>query len=250
MKRKTFVGLTAGVAAAGASGAAEIESQHVQLDRPGGSIDAYAAAPRSPRAVAGGVVVTMHIWGVDTTIREVVDRLAQAGYAAIAPNLYARMHAPIGDGLTDYTQFVDYAKKLDDAQTDGDLRAGALWIKHAHPHAKVGVMGFCMGGTIALRQAIRNADVFAADSVFYGKVAGTDPAAVHMPFMGSYGADDRSIPVDGVHAFAEGLHVPHDVKVYPGAGHAFMDDHRASYVPAAAHDAWQRLMRFWPAYLT
>jgi carboxymethylenebutenolidase len=263
IKRRSFVELTAGavVGAATMTGAnaqrlapvpendPDLEVSHVELRRPDTAVPAYAARPRNARASTPGVVVVQHIWGVDTAMREVVRRFAKAGYAAIAPDLYARFGAPSGDGQTDFSVFRPFAEKLQNAQVDGDLRAAALWLKSAHPAGRVGVTGFCMGGAIALRQALDNDDVFAADAVWYGKVTGIDAARIRMPIVGSYGEKDTSIPADTVRAFRKVLRAPNDIAIYPTAGHAFFDNTRASYVPVAAQDAWRRTIAFFTKYL-
>jgi carboxymethylenebutenolidase len=70
-----------------------------------------------------------------------------------------------------------------------------------------------------------------------------------MPICGSYGQRDDSIPAPAVQVWTEALHVPHDVRIYPEAGHAFFDDQRASYSPRAAADAWSRVVKFFGDYL-
>ncbi len=226
-----------------------IRVERVRLDRPGGAIDAYAAWPKDARANGPAIVVTMHIWGVDTSIRDVVRRLAKAGFAAIAPDLYARAHAPSGDGISDIDVFRPFAKGLNDHTTDGDLAAGAKWLHAKFPHAKIGILGFCMGGHIALRAAVDDRGTFSAVCPFYGSLDGIAPSDVRIPMCGSYGQRDTSIPADGVRAFAAALTVPHDVKEYPEAGHAFFDDQRAAYVATAAADAWKRSVAFLHAHL-
>src|SRR5579863_9498943 len=151
-----------------------IEIARPRLDRPGGAIASYAAWPRAG-ASGAGVVVVQHIWAVDAPIRHVVRRLAKAGYAAIAPDLFSRFGAPDGDGESDYTKFTPLLARLDDATVDGDMIAGAAWIR-ARSGArvderppKVGITGFCMGGTIALRAA-ENDKVFDAAAIWYGRI--------------------------------------------------------------------------------
>jgi carboxymethylenebutenolidase len=271
LNRRAFVGLTA-AATAGITGAARASAQtqgalgephpplvpenhpaitveRVSLRRPDGTVPSYAAWPVRALANVGSVVVIQHIWGVDESIRDVVRRLAAAGYAAIAPDLYSRFGAPSGDGVTDIDVFRPYAKDLDRKQYDGDIRAAALWLTTKFPQSKVGVMGFCMGGHIALIQALDNADVFAVVAPFYGSLGGIDPLAMQMPVCGSYGARDTSIPQDDVRAFRDALRVANDIRVYNTAGHAFFDDQRASYVPAAAVDAWKRTLDCFKKYL-
>jgi carboxymethylenebutenolidase len=191
----------------------------------------------------------MHVWGVDEPIRDAVRRFAKAGYAAIAPDLYWRSAAPNGDGETDYEKFRPYREKLQDAQVDSDLRAAALWLKTAHPQTKVGVTGFCMGGAIALRQALDNDDVFAAAGIWYGRVSGVDASRIRMPIAGSYGEKDTSIPPDTVRAFRKVLRAPNDIAIYPTSGHAFFDHTRPSHVPVAAEDSWRRTVAFFAKYL-
>ncbi|MGR4065760.1 MAG: dienelactone hydrolase family protein [Vulcanimicrobiaceae bacterium] len=266
--RGTFLGLTTVATASAASTAAvmaqgfgqthapsvaendpAISTAQITLELAGGAIDAYAAWPKGAAATVPALVVTMHIWGVDTSIRDTVRRLAKAGIAAVAPNLYARFGAPSGDDISDSSVFRPYAKRLDPKQNAADLLAGRTWLGGKFTKSKIGVMGFCMGGHIALLQAIDNAAAFAATCAFYGAVEGVDPSKIHMPVWGSYGGRDTSIPPDGVRAFAVALSVPNDIKIYPEAGHAFFDDQRSAYVATAASDAWARLLAFVAAHL-
>jgi carboxymethylenebutenolidase len=289
LNRKAFLGLTAGAAAAGSAtavaGAADetlgqphtpfvsehdpaIVTQRVMLPRPDQPIPAYVAYPKNVTATTPGVVICQHIWGVDTQIRDTARRLAKEGYVAIAPELFARTkNLPSGDGATDYTLFRPAAEALVDAQVDGDIAAGATWIRHRANAAeeqrppKVAVMGFCMGGSIAIRASVDDAN-FDCASIFYGKVRWgqsndgpiTDMALawtdkVRVPFMGSYGARDTGILADDVREMAKRLTVPNDVKIYDEAGHGFFDDTRQSYVASAATDAWTRTLTWYAKYL-
>lgn len=226
-----------------------ISGQWIGLSRPDADVRAYAAWPKGAGAHTPSVVVVMHVWGVDTSIREVVRRLAKAGFAAVSPDLYARFGAPSGDGVTDSSVFRPFRTRLDRAQYEGDIRAAVDWLAQKFAGTKTAIMGFCMGGHMALLAAIDDADRFAAVCPCYGSVEGVDPGAIRMPLCGSYGARDTSIPADGVRAFAAGLKVPHDVKIYDGAGHAFFDDTRPSYDESAAEDAWKRIIAFFNRYL-
>ncbi|MBV9269825.1 MAG: dienelactone hydrolase family protein, partial [Candidatus Eremiobacteraeota bacterium] len=156
---------------------------------------------------------------------------------------------PSGDGATDYRAFQPLAAKLDPAQVDAALQAAAADIKSVFPKGKQGIWGFCMGGKIALKQAVAHPETYSAAAIFYGAVAGTDPKAMKVPMVGNYGEKDTGIPAADVRAFADALTVPHDIKVYPEAGHAFFDDQRASYVDSAATDAWRRTIAFLGKYL-
>jgi carboxymethylenebutenolidase len=252
LNRRFFVGISAAATLSGPTlvlADSAVSAQWVGLSRPDGEVRAYAAWPAGAGPHAPAVVVIMHVWGVDISIREVVERLAKAGFAAIAPDLYARSGAPSGDESTDSSVFRPYAKRLDRAQYDGDIRAAADWLAQKFAGTKIGIMGFCMGGHIALLAAIDDADRFAAVCPFYGAVEGIDPAAIRMPLCGSYGGRDKSIPADDVRKFAAALKVPNDVRIYDEAGHAFCDDHRASYVESAAEDAWKHTIAWCNRYL-
>ncbi|HLX26293.1 MAG TPA: dienelactone hydrolase family protein [Candidatus Cybelea sp.] len=226
-----------------------IATQHVSLQRGDGTVAAYAAWPVSAGAHTPSVVVIMHIWGVDTSIRDFVRRLAKAGFAAIAPDLYARFGAPNGDGATDYTIFRPYATRLERDVWLGDVRAAAQWLSQKFPGTKIAITGFCMGGKLALIAATDEDGLFSVVAPFYGDVAGLEPTAFHIPLCGSYGGRDTGIPAAKVEAFAAALTVPNDVRVYDEAGHAFFDDQRNAYVASAAADAWTRTIACFNKYL-
>ncbi len=264
MNRTKFVGLTAGATAAGPVLAAAASAQlipipendpdisvsRVTLDRPGIALPAYVAQPHNTAPNTPGVVLVAHIWGVDEQMRDTARRFAKAGFAAIVPDIFARSHPPSGDGTSDYKIFVPFAQALERDEVDGDLRGGARWLTAAHPKSKVGITGFCMGGGVALRQAVDSAAIFSADVVWYGRVADIDPANVHVPVLGLYGEQDTGILPADVRAFYSKLTVPHDLTIYPQAGHAFFDHTRSSWVQSASEDAWQKAIAFFTKYLT
>ena len=268
LNRRTFVGIAAAAGAMAAPALAQnagpmggphaplvspddpaIVAEHVRIAGDGGTeIPAYAAWPHDARGGTPSVAVAMHVWGVDTSIRDVVRRLAVAGFAAIAPDLYARQQAPSGDGVTDIAVFRPYSKHLERAQTSADLAAAARWVQARFAPSKTGIVGFCMGGRIAMQASIDDRGTFSAVCPFYGPIEGIDPLAIDVPWCGSYGARDKGIPAAAVRNFAAALRVPLDLKIYDLAGHAFLDDQRAAYVASAAGDAWQRAVAFLKEY--
>lgn len=269
--RRTFVGLGAGAAVAPAALASALAQSTLGKPHPplvaendpairtmtgkvtagSRSISAYVAHPANGPATTPSIVLSMHIWGVDTSMRDTARRLAKAGYAAIVPNLFELNdeQPPSGDGSQDYRVFGQFAQKLDPAQIDVAFQSAAADIKGQFPKGKQAMWGFCMGGTGALKQAVRHPETYSAAAIWYGKVADTDPKTLKVPMVGNYGGKDTSIPAEGVRAFADALTVPHDIKIYPEAAHAFFDDQRASYVDSAATDAWLRTMAFLGKYL-
>jgi carboxymethylenebutenolidase len=223
--------------------------EHLDLDSAGATVGAYACWPASAGPATASVVVVMHVWGVDASIRDVVRRYAKAGYAAIAPDLYARFGAPSGDDTTDYTIFRPFAARLERGQERADIAAAVAWLTKKFPQTKIGITGFCMGGRIVLNEAVDAGNLFLVAAPFYGAVANVDPKAIHIPICGSYGARDTGIPAEQVRAFAAALTVPNDIVIYDEAGHAFFDDRRASYVASAAQDAWKRTLACFETYL-
>lgn len=268
LNRRVFVGISsaAAIAASAPAGAQEelghphpplvaendpaITVDHVQLQSAGATVPAYGAWPVGATAGTPSVVVIMHIWGVDTSIRDFVRRLAKAGFAAIAPDLYARFDAPSGDGVTDSSVFRPYAQRLERPVWLGDVRAAAQWLATKFPTTKTAIVGFCMGGKLALTAAIEEGSLFELVVPFYGSPADLDPKSIHIPVCGSYGGRDTGIPADSVRAFAAALTVPNDIRIYDEAGHAFFDDQRKSYVASAAADAWERSIACFHKYLT
>jgi carboxymethylenebutenolidase len=232
------------------------------VPKAGSPIGSYAAMPRTITQTTPGVVVVQQIWGVDAQLRDVVRRFAKNGFIAIAPALFDRLNPPNGDGATDIAPFSAIAAQ---ASAQGfyptDVLAAHDWIQTQARDASLGIIGFCMGGGIAL-QAIIDSKAFAAASMFYGSVRpGTNPkdptnattfdftSRITTPLMGSFGARDASINPDDVRAMFARLTSPHDVKIYDEAGHAFFDDTRARYVPSAASDAWTRTITWFHKYL-
>ena len=271
VSRKGFVALSSGAAFAGAS-LARAAAQSMELGKvhpplvpeddpaivaawiPKGNdlpVRTYTARPKSIATAMPGVVMSLHIWGVDTTYRDIARRLAKDGYVVAIPDLFEPLGAPSGDDATDYSVFLPYAKKLQPADVDAAFRAGAQWIHALAPAAKVAVMGYCMGGTIAWRQTLEGAAVFSAGAIWYGDPSHILPRAaeIRIPVYGSFGERDTGIPAATVREVEAALKVPHDIKIYPEAGHAFFDDQRQSYVPSAANDAWERLTNFFAKYL-
>ena len=120
---------------------------------------------------------------------------------------------------------------------------------------QAGVVGFCMGGGLALMTALADAGVGNVGAVapFYGQPLSPEQAAqVQAPVLGLYGADDGGIPVSAVQAMQDALtaaDVANEFQIYAGAPHAFFNDTRDSYRPEAAADAWARLLTWFGEYL-
>ena len=221
-----------------------VDSRDVVIERDGGSMAAFVASPSGASPDTPGVVLAMHVYGVDADQRDVARRFAKEGFVAIVPDLYARLGAPDAAVETDYRAFIPFARQLTFESVDADVRAAARWLHGAFPQTRLAIAGFCMGGVMATRRSTGHSSLFGAVSAWYGISSDVRPEDVDVPIVASYGANDASIPVETVEAFFSAVPVEHDVKIYPNAGHAFFDRTRPAFEPAAAEDSWKRSIAF------
>jgi carboxymethylenebutenolidase len=210
----------------------------------GAVIGAYVARPAgSPK---GGVVVIQEIFGVNAHIRSVADRFAAAGYLAVAPAVFDRVEKDVEIGYepADMTHGMAIAGKLDRQAAAEDVAAAVQYAKSA---GRVGIVGFCLGGTFAWVAAARTPDVSAAVGYYGGGILGLKDLQPVAPVMLHFGEKDGHIPVAGVQEL-EALHPEVPVYLYP-AGHAFNRDGNAAYDAPSAQLAWGRTMDFFGKYL-
>lgn len=204
---------------------------------------AYLAKPDGAEALPA-VVIIHELFGLNDNIRDIARRFAGEGYVALAVDLFS------GGGNRKLCILrVMSALALRPLKNKGlsDLRRSIDWLQ-ARPEVdrnRVGAIGFCMGGGYALALACVESDL-RASSAFYC----TNPrplAALQRacPIVGSYPEDDWSAKSGRkLDTALDGYNVPHDVKVYPGAGHSFFNDTLGSHHPEAAADSWQRTLAF------
>jgi carboxymethylenebutenolidase len=209
------------------------------------------------------IVVISEIWGVHEYIKDTTRRFAKAGYYAIAPELFVR-EGGVGH-LTDIQAILKIVLSQKREQTLGDLKAAVDWAQK-RPNVKadrVGVTGFCWGGSTTMQVAATNPDMKAAVAWYgpparpyqgaSGPVTGFDLAKdIKIPFLGLFGETDKNPPPDDAKKFGELLraHNPDvEIVVYPGAGHAFHADYRPSYNKAAADDGWNRCVAWFDKHL-
>jgi carboxymethylenebutenolidase len=203
-----------------------------------------------------GVVVLHEVYGLNDDIRGYALRFAEAGYLAFAPDLYTR-----GARLRCVLRaFRDLAAHR--GQAFDDIEAARLWVtSRADCTGRAGVIGFCLGGGFALLAAARHD--YAAASVNYAPVPrnATEVLAGTCPVVAGYGGRDRTLPRAAAKlekALAE-LGVPHDVREYPDAGHAFLNRHQpwllvrilaaAGFREAEAAEAWTGITGFFAEHL-
>ncbi|MBO6783135.1 MAG: dienelactone hydrolase family protein [Alphaproteobacteria bacterium] len=205
----------------------------------GHELDAYKAEPEGdPR---GGVVIIQEIFGVNDDIRETVDNFAKEGYVAIAPALFDRHER---DAVLDFTE---------DGMAKGRALKGALdWddvvkdvnaaVAEIDGAGKIGVVGFCMGGSVAWFAAA-NSPVSAAVCYYGGDIHAHRDLSPNCPVMFHWGEEDHGIPLDGVRE-VEAAHPDIPSFVYENAGHGFSCSRRGSYHPESAKTAMGRTLAF------
>jgi len=226
----------------------------------------YYAAPAGKTSLPV-ILVVQEIFGVHAYIADICRRLAQAGYLAIAPDLYARQ----GDAsaYSDMGKLMaEIVSKVPDAQVMADLDGMLQWAgANAGDLKRVGITGFCWGGRITWLYCERN-PVVKAGVAWYGRVVGTasevtpqhpiDLAAeLKAPVLGLYGGRDTGIAQSTLEDMkkalaaeaAKGNRAARDSEfvVYPEAGHAFHADYRSSYVKSAAEDGFKRALAWFKA---
>jgi carboxymethylenebutenolidase len=212
-----------------------------------------------------GVVVIPDVWGLSDHTRDLAQRLAREGFAALALDVYRKTGRP---SLADPAQAMAWIRELSDPLVLETVQDGidALARHEAVAGRPVGLVGFCMGGQYAWLAACACRGLSAV-APFYGMVryeAGLDAtkkprapldavATLSCPALGLYGREDAIIPEADVDELEQRLarqRQPFEIVRYAGAGHAFLNDTRpATYRPEAAADAWRRLLTFLRARL-
>jgi carboxymethylenebutenolidase len=211
------------------------------------------------------ILVVQEIFGVHEYIADTCRRFAQAGYLAIAPELYARQGDPAKYGEM-AKLMAEVVSKVPDAQVMGDLDGAVQWAgENGGNLKKVGITGFCWGGRITWLYAEHSKQV-KAGVAWYGRLVGAPSeltpkhplqlaATLKAPVLGLYGGQDGGIPLTTVNEMKEALAAAKgnaaakasEFVVYPDAPHAFHADYRPSYRKEAAQDGFQRALAWFKA---
>jgi carboxymethylenebutenolidase len=210
----------------------------------GHALGAYVAEPAGkPR---GAVVVVQEIFGVNSHIRSVADGYAADGYLAIAPAMFDREQRGYETGYTqpEIGAGVEIMKKLDMGKAMLDVQAAIAQVQGA---GKVGIVGYCWGGTVAWVAAARAQGLAAAISYYGGGVPGLAGEQPKVPVLFHFGETDQSIPLDKAKEVA-GKHPGAETHYYP-AGHGFNCDQRGSFDAASAKLARERSLAFFRKHL-
>lgn len=200
-------------------------------------------------AALSGLIVLQEFWGLNDHIKDVTQRLAAEGFAALAPDMYD------GKVTTDPTEARQWLMAMDQDAALRKLQSAVEYLKSTANvnREKIGVIGFCMGGFLALNLACHNRDIHVA-TPFYGRIP---PDAVlenlTAPVLYFFGEQDHHLPaadVDRLEQFIKRTGRSGGVVRYPQADHAFFNDTRKEvYREADAKDAWAKALAFLRKYL-
>jgi carboxymethylenebutenolidase len=221
----------------------------VEFPSNGGTTQGYLATPAAGRGP--GVVVIQEWWGLVDHIKDVAERFAREGFVALAPDLYH------GQATTEPDEAGKLMMALNIDQAARDLRGAIRYLveQGGSTTSKVGVIGFCMGGQLALYAATVSPDLVGAVADFYGIHPNVqlDFTKLKAPVLGAFAELDEFVTPQVARELEEKLRqqgVPTDFKVYPGTHHAFFNDTRKEvYNEAAARDAWERTLRWFRTHL-
>jgi carboxymethylenebutenolidase len=204
----------------------------------GHTLSAYVVNPDS---ATKGIVVIQEIFGLNHHIRDVADRFAAQGYAVCAPALFDRVEPGVELGYTqeDIARGRGYRMKLSDAQVIADVEAAASHLAGK----RLGIVGYCFGGTVAWWGATRTRKFAAASCWYGGGIAGTKEEKPNCPVQMHFGEKDASIPVADVDA-VRAAQPKAEIYVYAGAQHGFGCDERASFSKQDYEQAQKRTLEF------
>ncbi|MCS6924813.1 MAG: dienelactone hydrolase family protein [Candidatus Binatia bacterium] len=237
----------------------EITTERVHINVDNRTMGGYLARPTdaTPRPA---VVVFMEIFGINSHIRDVTERVAREGYVALAPDFFHRTGPGIELGYDEkgMAEGIKLYQQLKADEMIADARAALSFLKRQNfvKGDRLGAMGFCVGGHMTYLAACET-DIKAAASFYGGGIAkpegfGGAPSTIGRTskikgkILCLFGDKDASIPlseVEMIRAELQKHNIRHEVVVYPGADHGFFCDQRATYNKAAAEDAWERVKK-------
>lgn len=218
----------------------------VDLKVGGETSQAYLAKPRGK--AKGGLLVIHEWWGLTDWIRNMADQLADAGYLALAVDLYK------GKSTADPNEARGLMQAKDEKWGDAVEEAGLEWLKANAKGAKLATIGWCMGGGESLKASLNDPKDVTATVMFYGYPVNDVEklkALEGHTLLGIWGKQDQGIPPEKVEAFGKALTqagVKHEFHSYD-AGHGFANPSSGTYSSPAAKDAWQKTRAFLAKHL-
>ncbi len=221
--------------------------EHVKLTAADGhDFDVYVAHPQGEPLA--GLIVVQEIFGVNAHIRAVTDGYAKDGFLAVAPAIFDRIEPGIELGYepADMQKAMSLFPKIDIDKTVQDIAATLDYAAKA-THKKVGILGYCFGGTMAWLAATRLRPA-AAIGYYGGRIGNYAAETPSAPVMLHFGKTDSHIPAEEVEK-VKTAHPEVQIYWYENAGHAFNRDIGSGYNPEAAKLARQRSLEFLKKHL-
>lgn len=227
----------------------EIKTQMIHYTSNEHTTPGYLAKP-DHQAEHPGLVVIQEWWGLVPHIRDVTERFARQGFVSLAPDLYH------GQAAEEPDEARKLAMALDMERAVKEIQAAIRYLSESEgiPVKRIGVVGWCMGGSLSIATAARSGSDLGAAVVFYGNARDFDIVKdIRAPLLGLYAEHDHGISEDFVNKFEQTLKeqgVPSEFHIYPGTEHAFFNDTRPHiYNEEAAKDAWERTLGWFREYL-
>jgi carboxymethylenebutenolidase len=221
-----------------------MKTETLDLETPNGATTAHVALPETESRAA--VILIQEWWGINDHVRDLCSRYAREGYTAVAPDLY---RGKITKDSAEASRLMHELQTEDGMQT---ISAALNEVRGRYNAERVGITGYCMGGSFALRAACELHELAAA-APFYGDIPEEKTLAqLTVPTLFIAGARDNWITPEKVNELKEAAHkhnLPVEVVTYD-ADHAFFNDTRPEvYNPEAAEDAWGRVLNFFDGLL-
>ncbi len=210
-------------------------------------LEGYLARPDGDGPFPG-VVVIHELFGLNENIKDIARRFAGAGYVALAVDLFAGRNRAI-------CMFRFIGEQLFKPLDNNSIRElkTALTFLADQPEvdsARLGAIGFCLGGTFAIAWACNDDRLKAIAPYYGGNPRPLEAVARLCPVVGSYPTGDfTTAHGQKLDVELDRYNIPHDIKIYPGARHSFFNDTGRAYDAAAAQDSWQRVMTFFKEHI-
>jgi len=225
-----------------------MNGQMIEFNSNGAMSQGYLAKPDSGKGPA--VIVLQEWWGLVDHIKDICERFAAAGYVALAPDLYH------GESTTSPDSAGRLMMAINIERTESDLRGAVDYLlqHEATTGAKVGTVGFCMGGQLSLYAACANDKVGACVN-FYGIHPDVKPnlSTLQAPVLGFFAENDSSVPPAAARQLESDLKAAGkevEIHIYPGVDHAFFNNTRPEvFHQESAQDAWGKMLSFFQTEL-
>lgn len=214
----------------------------------GHKLDAYKADANTPK---GNLVVLQEIFGVNEHIRELCDKFSSFGYTVIAPALFDRVEqgVELGYDKPAFSKAREIRQQISIENTLLDIGAAVRFLSKHYPNNKIGISGYCWGGTLAWLAATRLDSISATVCYYGGQIVDYKNEKPRCSVLMNFGENDTGIPLTDVKAIMEAQpNIP--IHVYHKADHGFSCNHRTSYNAEQSEIAEKRTLAFFDEELS